>query len=462
LPRILWLRSGERDQDILDLEKNLEQNTGLKVTVANGQLSAWRDVVHRVQIVLVELPMEGEILQQLLSEASDNAVPVPVIIYDPVCTLDETLIRPPMTNFRHVTGPLSMVQLASLVGTELERSAQTNCNTARDREPWRDLLIGESRPMRALHAMIRLVGPRQSTVLITGETGTGKEMVARAIHLASKRAGSRMVSVNCAAIPENLVEAELFGHAKGAFTGAVADRVGRFELAHRGSIFLDEVAEIPLEVQPKLLRVLQERELQRVGGSTDIQIDARVIAASNIDLEQAVAQRKFREDLLYRLNVVPMRVPPLRERSSDIPLLAEHFIDKVCRREGLRLKTLSTDALERLCGYEWPGNVRQLEHTIEMVVTLSGDRSQLYAGDIRLPERREIRGLHDTTADAAPQISMVRGKVNFDEVMGRVEKLLLQEALRNCDGNKAKAANLLGIPRTTLVYKVKSLEAVAR
>jgi transcriptional regulator with GAF, ATPase, and Fis domain len=318
-------------------------------------------------------------------------------------------------------------------------------------------LIGESQPMKSLHAMIRLVSPRQSTVLITGETGTGKEMVARAIHTASKRSASRMVAVNCAAIPENLVEAELFGHSKGAFTGAVNDRVGRFEQAHRGTLFLDEIGELPLPVQPKLLRVLQERELSKVGSSGTIQIDTRVIAASNIDLQQAVADRRFREDLLYRLNVVPIHLPPLRERASDIPLLAGHFIEKVCRREGLRPKTLTSDALQRLLEYEWPGNVRQLEHAIEMAVTLTGDRQQIYLGDIRLPRR--MQGL--PAIGIEPEINMDAGGMNFEEVMGRVEKLLLQAALRKCDGNKAKAASLLGIPRTTLLYKVKAAETFA-
>jgi transcriptional regulator with GAF, ATPase, and Fis domain len=266
-----------------------------------------------------------------------------------------------------------------------------------------------------------------------------------------------MVAVNCAAIPENLVEAELFGHSKGAFTGAVNDRVGRFEQAHRGTLFLDEIGELPLPVQPKLLRVLQERELSKVGSSGTIQIDTRVIAASNIDLQQAVADRRFREDLLYRLNVVPIHLPPLRERASDIPLLAGHFIEKVCRREGLRPKTLTSDALQRLLEYEWPGNVRQLEHAIEMAVTLTGDRQQIYLGDIRLPRR--MQGL--PAIGIEPEINMDAGGMNFEEVMGRVEKLLLQAALRKCDGNKAKAASLLGIPRTTLLYKVKAAETFA-
>lgn len=452
MPRVLWLRSHDRMEEV----SSFEAVTGLKVTVSNGAPSSWKSVAHRAQLILIELPLETETVQQTLMEAHESAIPVPVLIYDREGTLDESVIRPPMAAFRHVTGPLSEQELGALVTGEIER-AQLHWDAARVREPWRDLLVGESRAMRSLHAMIRLVGPRQSTVLITGETGTGKEMVARAIHLSSRRAGARMVSVNCAAIPENLVEADLFGHAKGAFTGAINDRVGRFEQAHRGTIFLDEVGEIPMEVQPKLLRVLQERELQRVGGSTDIQIDARVIAASNVDLELAVDQKRFREDLLYRLNVVPIRVPALRDRLSDIPLLAEHFIEKVCRRETMRAKNLSADAMRRLSEYEWPGNVRQLEHAIEMAVTLSGDRTQLYSGDIRLPEPRPAMA----SISANEAIPMNVTSMNYEEVMGRVERLLLEQALRKCDGNKAKASSFLGIPRTTLVYKLKGMEAVA-
>ncbi len=449
MPRILWLRSENRTDEV----QSLEQLTGLKVAVAHDLHPEWDSLPGRVQLILIELPIPGAIIEHTLAEAQHASIPIPVVIYDPFAVLDESLVRPPMTVFRHITNPQTSSELAGIVTAALD-SAAPQREAGQLREPWRDLLVGESQPMRALHSMIRLVGPRQSTVLITGETGTGKEMVARAIHLASRRAGSRMVSVNCAAIPENLFEAELFGHAKGAFTGAVNDRVGRFEQAHRGTIFLDEVGEIPMEVQPKLLRVLQERELQRVGGSNDIQIDARVIAASNIDLEQAAADRKFREDLLYRLNVVPVRVPALRTRASDIPLLADHFIEKVCRRESLRSKNLSADAVRRLTAYEWPGNVRQLEHAIEMAVTLAGDRTQLYAGDLPLPESKPL-----ATAPGAPEISFGSGKVNLSEVMGRVERLLLHEALRKCDGNKAKAAHMLGIPRTTLVYRVKSLES---
>jgi len=458
MPRILWLRSADRCEKV----EFLQQHTGINVMCLNHFPANWNDSMQRVQIILLELPLSAEIVEKALLEASQAEKtlldphqapqPIPVLIYDPESTLDEGMIRPPMT-FRHLTERLSIAELAAAV--EIELAAQRSSHAGQAKEPWRDLLVGESRAMRSLHSMIRLAGPRRSTVLITGETGTGKEMVARAIHLASRRAGARMVSVNCAAIPENLFESELFGHAKGAFTGAVNDRIGRFEQAHRGTIFLDEVGEVPIDIQSKLLRVLQERELQRVGSSADIQIDTRVIAASNQDLEQAVMDKNFREDLLYRLNVVPIVVPPLRDRSSDIPLLADHFIEKTCNREGLPAKTLSADAVRRLSGYEWPGNVRQLEHTIEMAVTLSGERTRLYSGDIQLPEPRRA-------SPAGPDLRIPQGAgVNLEKMVGRVEQLLIQEALQQCGGNKAKAASSLGIPRTTLVYKLRSLEACA-
>jgi transcriptional regulator with GAF, ATPase, and Fis domain len=285
-------------------------------------------------------------------------------------------------------------------------------------------------------------------------------MVARALHLASQRSESEMVAVNCAAIPETLVEAELFGHAKGAFTGAVNPRAGHFEQAHRGTIFLDEIGDLPLEAQSKLLRVLQERQIQRIGSSEPLAIDTRVIAASNVDLHLAVEQKTFREDLLYRLNVVPVHVPPLRDRASDIPRLADHFIHKVCLRENLQPKVLSPSALDRLMAYHWPGNVRQLEHAIEMAVTLAGYRERLYLGDFQLPSPRSSAP-SAPSGSSALEIRVPSSGVNFEEVTANVERLLLQEALRSCGGNKAKAASILGMKRTTLLYKTKALAALA-
>jgi transcriptional regulator with PAS, ATPase and Fis domain len=235
--------------------------------------------------------------------------------------------------------------------------------------------------------------------------------------------------------------------------------MGRFEQAHRGTMFLDEVGETPLVLQPKLLRVLQERELQRVGSSETVKVDARIIAASNINLEQAVAQKRFREDLFYRLNVIPIRVPTLRERRSDIPLLAAHFIESVCQREGLPHKRLTDEALRRLTEFEWPGNVRQLEHAMEMAAALSGERNTIYLGDIDLHLQPAVREISEGL-DEFP-LAVPTDDLPFEDLMGKVEKLLLDQALRRHGGNKAKAAKALGLKRTTLLYKLKAQECLA-
>ena len=438
---VLWLTANPNP----DVVQAFESVTHLKVAVTDGENTNWNRIDDRFRAVLIELPATDSVIQAALAQSLHTTVPFPVIIYDKDSALDESLLRPPAI-FHHLTGTRTPEELGAVV-CGAPRAGMT-------KEPWADLLIGESQPMRDLRGLIRLIGPRQTTALITGETGTGKEMVARALHRASRRADAEMVAVNCAAIPENLVEAELFGHAKGAFTGATNPRTGHFEQAHRGTIFLDEVGELPLEAQSKLLRVLQERQIQRIGSSESIQIDTRVIAASNVDLHLAVEQKRFREDLLYRLNVVPVHVPALRDRASDIPRLADHFIHKVCLRENLEPKTLSPNALDRLASYHWPGNVRQLEHAIEMAVTLAAHRDRLYLGDFQLPVPR-------TSRSAETEIRVPSSGVNFEEITANVERLLLQEALRSCGGNKAKAASILGMKRTTLLYKTKSLAALA-
>jgi transcriptional regulator with PAS, ATPase and Fis domain len=265
-----------------------------------------------------------------------------------------------------------------------------------------------------------------------------------------------MVSVNCAALPENLLEAELFGHTRGAFTGAVNARIGLFEQAQRSTIFLDEIGEMPVQLQAKLLRVLQEREIHRVGSSETIRLDVRVIAASNCDLEAAVAQKRFRQDLFYRLNVVPMRMPTLRERISDIPALVEHFIQKISEIERTSRKHATAEAMQYLMGYRWPGNVRQLEHAVESAMALSAARHALHPSDFRLPSE-----------PAAPELGLLgdldvpESGIDMVQVMESIERKLLERALHRSGGNKARAAYLLNMKRTTLVSKFKALESCA-
>jgi transcriptional regulator with GAF, ATPase, and Fis domain len=298
--------------------------------------------------------------------------------------------------------------------------------------------------------MIALVGGRRSTVLITGESGTGKEIVARAIHMASPRAHLPMVTVNCGALPENLLEAEMFGHVRGAFTGAIHHRIGRFEQANGSTLFLDEIGDLTLDTQTKLLRVLQEREFQRVGSSETIRVDVRLIAATNVDLAERIRQGRFREDLYYRLNVIPIATPPLRDRLDDIPLLVNYFVEKVCRQESIPRRRPTSETMQSLRAHSWPGNVRQLENAVERAVALSGAREVLYPSDFALGLTTLVR------AEALPESSL-----DFEHTVGKIERQMLEQALRKSGGNKTAAAEMLGLKRTTLAAKLKVLNAVA-
>jgi len=354
---------------------------------------------------------------------------------------------------------LGEVEPESLSDAVVRAARQTQ---ARERAvagaPWRHFLVGQSRAMQQICEIIQLVATKRCTILISGETGTGKEVIAKAIHAASNRASQPLVSVNCTALPATLIESELFGHAKGAFTGAFTSRLGRFEQAHRGSLFLDEIGDLPLEAQAKILRVLQEQEFQRVGSSETVRVDVRVIAASNVDLEHAVRERRFREDLYYRLNVVPVHLPPLRERRDDIPLLLQHFLDKIRQAENSQAKQVSAEAVEFLQQLPWPGNVRQLEHAVQMAFALSGDRPVLCPNDfiVRRPASPQPTPSSSNSAPA-PLVRLPQDGLNFDEVVSSFEMSLLNQALSASGGNKARAADLLKIKRTTLLAKMKSL-----
>lgn len=325
-------------------------------------------------------------------------------------------------------------------------------------EEWERLLIGDSQEMRQVRHIIKLIAGRRSTVLVTGETGTGKELAARSLHLASPRRHAPWVPVNCSALPESLLEAELFGHVKGAFTGASQSRVGRFEEAQGGTLFLDEIGDLALNLQAKLLRVVQERELQRLGSSETIRLNIRIVAATNCDLAERVAQGRFREDLYYRLNVVPIYMPPLRQRTADIPGLAAHLTKKICRQENIPCKILAPEASEQLCRYPWPGNVRQLENAVEMAVALSGGRNLLDVSDFSLAAatRTPLPLAGDGPIVAVPDQGM-----DYERTMAVIERSILEQALQKTGGNKKAAADMLRLKRTTLSAKVRSLESAA-
>ena len=313
-------------------------------------------------------------------------------------------------------------------------------------------LIGQSAVMRDLSQLLETVAATSSTVLITGETGTGKELAARAIHHGSPRRNNRFVAINCSAIPETLLEAELFGHVRGAFTGAVGTRQGRLEQANKGTLFLDEVGTMSPALQAKLLRVLQEREFERVGDSHTVKIDVRVIAATHSDLPRMVADGTFREDLYYRLNVIPVHVPALRERRDDIPLLVQHFLQKLASESGRGPLAVSQDAMRRLMAYPWPGNVRQLENVVERAVAFSGGRAEIELHDFG-PEIQPPA----VPADAGP-LAFPEDGLDFDRYIEGVELALIKRSLERTRGNKRQAAKLLKLKRTTLIEKLKRLE----
>jgi DNA-binding NtrC family response regulator len=320
------------------------------------------------------------------------------------------------------------------------------------REQYRlEQLIGVSEPMQQVLDFVQKVADSDSTVLIQGESGTGKELVARMLHFNSSRKDRPMVPVNCGAIPETLLESELFGHEKGAFTGAAQTRMGRFELANGGTIFLDEVGEMSLSLQVKLLRVIQERSFERVGGSRTIQVDVRIVAATNQDLEKMVEEKRFRQDLFYRLNVIPIITPPLRDRQSDIPLLIEHFLKRFNHMKQTAITGFAPEALELLTAFPWPGNIRELENMIERLVVLK-KQGLLTVAD--LPEK-----LHKKTASQPEMkeqfIRFTEDGIHLSNEVEQYENQLIGEAMRKANGVTARAAQLLHVNRTTLVEKLK-------
>jgi tRNA(Ile)-lysidine synthetase-like protein len=405
----------------------------------------------RVDVVLLDVRMPGEAGPQVLPRllALDDALPVILITADPDV---RTAVEAMKTGaYDYVTKPLDADQICALVRQAAQQRLLAHevryLRSELDRTHGFDTLVGRHPSMVRLYARIAQVAPTPATVLISGESGTGKELVARAIHRQSPRREGRLVCVNLAAIPDTLLESELFGHEKGAFTGAQARKLGKFELAHGGTLFLDEVGSLRIDLQAKLLRALQEREVERLGGIRTIPVDVRVIAATNVDLRQAVRARAFREDLFYRLNVVPIAVPPLRERKTDISLLVDHFVRKCAREFNKDVRGISRGALPVLEAYEWPGNVRELENIIERGVALATRPV------IRLPDLP----LDLAMQEAGPGADGEGPALTLREARGRFEQAYILRALEREDWNVTHAARRLGVHRNTVQGRVGAL-----
>ena len=450
----LWIDSSATKADLLIHARDGKE---FRIVFAND-LGRALEILRgsRILAVLAHLPVAGCMGDELLRGIQQAGQRVPIVVYEPGGMVSRGAELAILGAFQYISQQATPEELYEVLAFAIRHWSTGAQAAAQDPADWAKLLVGSSSAMREVIEVIRLVANRRSTVLITGETGTGKEIAARAIHIASGRAPAKMVAINCAALPDHLLEAELFGHTKGAFTGAVNARVGLFEQAHRGTILLDEIGEMPLPLQTKLLRVLQEREIQRVGSSETIPVDVRVIAATNQNLAEAVATRRFREDLYYRLNVVALRMPPLREKASDIPDLVEYFLEKIAGDEWAHPKRIEPAALDLLTRYHWPGNVRQLEHAIESAVALSGPRMTLHASDFDLPAE-----LAFGEVGALSLLDVPESGINFDELIMGIERRLLERALLKAGGNKARAANMLQMKRTTLISKFKALEVCA-
>jgi len=406
-------------------------------------------------VLITDYCLPGKTGVELL-EASLNRYPEIIgVVITGYGTIETAVTAIKKGAYNYLTKPFKLVELSIMVRKGLQerrlRFENQYLRKQLDEKYGFNNIVGTGRSMQRIFELIDMVAGLGSTVLIQGETGTGKELIAKAIHFNSPRKDQKLVCIDCGAIPENLLESELFGHMKGAFTGAVQTRIGRFEQANGGTIFLDEIGNMPVSLQVKLLRVLQEREFERVGGNSTVKVDVRIIAATSLNLEQLIKDGAFREDLYYRLNVIPIHLPPIRERREDIPLLALRFIQRFCERYKLDLKTVSPHVMKALMSYDWPGNVRQLENIVERMVALTGKRTAILPAD--LPG--EIR--NRDSWNFAPLIEIPEEGINFHNVITDMERELILQSLRRTNGNKKLAAKLLNLKRTTLIEKIKRI-----
>ncbi len=427
---------------------------GFRVSLAHDAETA-AEMLGRdpANVVITDLRMPGMDGISLLKQIKRKSPETEVILISGFGTVEAAVEAMREGAYDFLTKPLERMVVHKAIAKAVEKQEllRENADLRAQLQSLRDEsgLIGNSAPMWRVKELIRQVAPTSATVLILGESGTGKELVASAIHATSDREGKPFVKLNCAALPETLLESELFGYERGAFTGAVARKEGRFRLAHQGTLFLDEIGEMPLTLQPKILRVLQEGEFERVGGTETLKGDVRIIASTNRDLERAVAERLFREDLYYRLNVISIRLPSLRERRSDIPLLVEHFVQRFAVKNNRPVRAFSREAVELMSNYDWPGNVRELENTIERAVVLSRGEI-LMAEDLPAHVAKGERPAEERPVGADAHVV----SIPVGTPLAEVERRIILETLRRAGGDKSAAARQLGIATRTIYRKL--------
>jgi DNA-binding NtrC family response regulator len=466
MPHILVI---DDDPSVRDILEDFLKLKGYEVTVTgDGESGVALLSERRFDLYLVDLVLPGMGGMEVLKNVTANNIHIPAIVITGFGAIETAVEAIKLGAFDYITKPFVLEELFLVVQRALDfsRLKQENLSLKRQLKQRYDFqgLIGTSPQMQKVYGLIKKIADTDATVLIEGESGTGKELIAKTIHFNSSRAQNPFIPFNCAAIPRDLLESELFGHERGAFTGAINTRIGRFERANGGTILLDEIGELHPSFQVKLLRVLQEREFERVGGSKTIKVDVRILAATNKNLEQETKAGHFREDLFYRLNVIPLHIPSLRERREDIPLLTDFFVNFFSRKRKRENIRIHPEILQLFMQYSWPGNVRELENLIERVVILSED-GVISSRD--LPQRfQELIGA-PLAAEAEPsplfneperEVLLPDQGLNMNTLVEGIEKSLIEQAVRKAGGVKSKAAEMLGLKRTTLLEKMKKFE----
>ena len=452
MSRILVVDDEESMRKLLEIALGKE---GYRLTLAESGKKA-TEIFDKssYDLVISDIKMPDMSGVEVLRHIKETDPSVPVIMVTAYASADTAVEALRLGAYDYLTKPFKLEELKANIRNALEKVRLKRENETLKRELKKtqglDSMLGGSRVMLELFEHIKSVATTNSTVLITGESGTGKELAAKAIHVRSPRAGEPFVSINCGAVPETLLESELFGHLKGSFTGATANHKGLFEVAHRGTILLDEIAEMSPTMQVKFLRVLQEKKIRRIGSTEELEVDVRILAATNKDLERGVQDRSFREDLYYRLNVIPIHMPPLRERREDIPLLATHFLAKASASTKKNLTKIADEAMERLQAYDWPGNVRELENVIERAVALEPT-------GVVLPERLPEKVREFGTAPLAVPTTVSKDGfpdegVDFGERVASLERKLLTGAMEKAGGVQTKAARLLNMNLRSFRY----------
>jgi len=456
------MQVGEKLRSVLIVDDEVGARESLKMILKNDyEVFSAKDAEeaflqikkHSPDVILLDIILPDLDGLKVLERIKQNEPDMVVIMITATKTVKTAVEAMKLGAYDYVTKPFDIDELRLIISRSLSTKALEQEVKYRREEMDKDFdfrnIIGKSKSMKDIFKVVKQIADSKSTALIMGESGTGKELISRAIHYNSNRKNYPFVTINCAAIPETLIESELFGHEKGAFTNAIEKKLGRFELAHQGTLFLDEIGELSLATQAKILRFLEEREFNRVGGSKTIKVDVRLITATNKDLNQLIKTGGFREDLYYRINVVPIVIPPLRERKEDIPLLVDHFINKFGVENNRNVKGISKEALEIMVQYQWPGNIRELENLIERVMTLtSNEYIQLDELPPFFKSVPKVDGLKESVLD---------GKVSFLQAEEEFEREVILDALKKTNYVQSHAAEILGISRRILKYKMDKL-----